>query len=113
VFSTDLTPDGTRRYLDAYAAGQPLPATLAGPGGGTAGSTLAADPSIGGQARGAFGTVTARIEDAGQDWTVTVPRAQVAALDPALLTADGTFNPDAVVDMLLIWNYTLATQGGQ
>jgi hypothetical protein len=113
VFSTGLTPDGTRRYLDAYAAGQPLPVSLAGPGGSTAGSTLAADPSIGGQARGAFGTVTARIEDTGQDWTVTVPRAQVAALDPALLTADGAFNPDAVVDLLLIWNYTLPIQGGQ
>ncbi|MEZ0109731.1 hypothetical protein ABH920_003745 [Catenulispora sp. EB89] len=115
VFSTDLTPDGGRRYLDAYAAGQPLPAALAGPGGTTASGALAPDAALGGQARCGYDDISTQIQDAGQNWTVTVPRAQIATLDPALVAADGTLNPDAVVDLVLVWSYTLGTtaQGGQ
>ncbi|MEU1229847.1 neuraminidase-like domain-containing protein [Streptomyces sp. NPDC005828] len=102
VLSTDLVPDGTKRYVDCYGSGTgDLNVTLTSPGGGGTPSTLSADPQLKGQPRARFTDAGGRVAEHDQDWLLTVP---VQGLDP-LLRKDGGLNPDAVVDVLLVWEY--------
>ncbi|MFD0076967.1 neuraminidase-like domain-containing protein [Streptomyces sp. NPDC127166] len=102
VLSTDLVPDGTKRYVDCYGNGTgDLTVTLTSPEGGGTPSTLTADPQLKGQPRARFTDAGGRVAEHDEDWLVTVP---VEGLDP-LLRKDGGLNPDAVVDVLLVWEY--------
>jgi hypothetical protein len=102
VLSTDLVPDGTKRYVDCYGSGTTdLRVTLTPPGGGGTPSTLSADPQLKGQPRARFTDAGGRVAEHDEDWLLTVP---VQGLDPLLRKDDG-LNPDAVVDVLLVWEY--------
>ncbi|WP_206055063.1 neuraminidase-like domain-containing protein [Nocardia sp. CS682] len=103
MLSRDLGPDGTTRLVDYYGEGEPLIATLAA-GTGRPAVKLLPDPTLGGMPRAGFPSITAEVEDRGQDWGVTVP---LTGLDPHLLTADGRLDPDAVLDLLLVCPFTV------
>ncbi|MFF4428113.1 neuraminidase-like domain-containing protein [Streptomyces sp. NPDC001513] len=101
VLSTDLVPDGSQRYVDCYADGAAgLTVTLTPPGGDPVPASLTADPQLKGQPRARFDT-EGQVAEHDEDWLVTVP---VQDLDPRL-RKEGGLNPDAVVDLLLVWQY--------
>ncbi|GHD82689.1 Tc toxin subunit A-related protein [Streptomyces goshikiensis] len=101
VLSTDLVPDGSKRYVDCYPDGAgDLTVTLALPAGDTVPAPLTADPQLNGQPRAVFDT-EGRVAEHDEDWVVTMP---LENLDPRL-RRDGGLNPDAVVDLLLVWQY--------
>ncbi|MGW3285411.1 Tc toxin subunit A-related protein [Streptomyces sp. NPDC001002] len=107
VLSADLVADNSKRYVSAYPGGGRLTVTLTGPGGTPhADGTLVADPGLGGQPHAGFDNIAGKVTETGQDWVITIPAAQIAALAPELLK-DGRLNPDAVADMLLVWNYSV------
>ncbi|MFB8278051.1 Tc toxin subunit A-related protein [Nocardia colli] len=103
VLSQDLGPDGTTRLVDYYREGDPLIATLA-TGGGRPAVELRPDPSLSGQPRAGFPSVTAEVKDAVQEWVVTVP---LTGIDSHLLTTEGRLDPDAVLDLLLVCPFTV------
>jgi hypothetical protein len=106
VLSRDLVPGETRRYVDAYPTGQaPLTVAVTPPGGTSVSATLQADPSLDGTPRVGFDQISTKVQDTPQDWVISL--TNVSQLDPVLLTTDGRLNPDAVVDVLLVWQYTL------
>ncbi|WP_406388643.1 neuraminidase-like domain-containing protein [Streptomyces sp. NBC_00211] len=101
VLSTDLAPDGTKRYVDCYAGGAAdLTVTLTSPQGQATPAPLTADPQLKGQPRARFDT-DGRVAEHDEDWLVTIP---LEGIDPRL-RKDGGLNPDAVVDLLLVWQY--------
>ncbi|WP_369230798.1 neuraminidase-like domain-containing protein [Streptomyces sp. R21] len=106
VLSRDLTADGDLRYVTAYGeADAALPLTLTAPDSRRQDTAkLKADAALKGQPRGAFTGLDGNVHDADQPWTVTLSREQIGAL-PAVLVRDGLLNPDAVVDLLLVWEY--------
>ncbi|MGW0875342.1 Tc toxin subunit A-related protein [Streptomyces sp. NPDC002740] len=105
VLSRDLTPDADQRYVTAYPQADPfLPLTLTAPDNRHDTADLKADAALKGQPRGAFTGLDASIHDTEQPWTVTVSRDRIGTL-PAVLVRDGLLNPDAVVDLLLVWEY--------
>ncbi|MFE7598362.1 neuraminidase-like domain-containing protein [Streptomyces sp. NPDC057494] len=100
VLSTDLA-DGSTRYVDCYGTGDSdLTLTLAPPGGDGIPATLSADPQLRDQPRARF-DVGGQVAEHDEDWLLTVP---IQSLDPRLLR-DGGLNPDAVVDLVLVWQY--------
>ncbi|WP_199856607.1 Tc toxin subunit A-related protein [Nocardia suismassiliense] len=103
VLSQDLGPDGSTRLVDYYREGEPLIATLAA-GTGRPAAKLLADPTLAGMPRAGFPSITAEVEDAAQDWVVTVA---LAGLDPHLRSTDGRLDPDAVLDLLLVCPFTV------
>ncbi|MEU9144234.1 neuraminidase-like domain-containing protein [Streptomyces sp. NPDC048349] len=101
VLSTDLAADGTTRYVDCYGDGAgDLTVTLTSPGGHSAPAPLTADPQLKGQPRARF-DVEGQVAEHDEDWVVTMP---LQGLDPRL-RKDGGLHPDAVVDLLLVWQY--------
>ncbi|MGW6946699.1 Tc toxin subunit A-related protein [Streptomyces xanthophaeus] len=107
VLSTDLVPGETGRYVDCYADGtEDLTVTLAPDGGTAVAAALTADPQLKGQPRARF-DVEGRVAERDEDWLLTM---DVDGLDPRLLK-DGGLNPDAVVDVLLVWQYALTGSG--
>ncbi|NEY30610.1 hypothetical protein GTU99_00010 [Streptomyces sp. PRKS01-65] len=101
VLSTDLVPDGSRRYVDCYGDGTAdLTVTLTSPEGTATPAPLTADPDLNGQPRAVF-DVEGRVAEQDRDWLLAMP---FEGLDP-LLRKDGGLNPDAVVDLLLVWRY--------
>lgn len=106
VLSQDLIPNGSKRYVDCYGDGQPLPATLITHNRQHT-ADLAADPSLAGLPRCTFEAVQAEVNGQEQTWTITIARDAVATLTPPLCTENKTLNPDAVLDLLLVSGYTL------
>ncbi|MFD3523519.1 neuraminidase-like domain-containing protein [Streptomyces sp. NPDC058653] len=106
VLSTDLVPGGTERYVDCFhEEGRADPTvTLTSPGGVATEAALSADPQLKGQPRARFTGAGGPVAERDEDWLVTVPLAE---LDPRLLK-DGGLDPDAVVDLLLVWEYTVS-----
>ncbi|MFE2146069.1 neuraminidase-like domain-containing protein [Streptomyces sp. NPDC059456] len=101
VLSTDLVPDGTTRYVDCYAGGTgDLTVTLTSPQGRATPAPLTADPQLKGQPRARL-DAEGQVAEHDEDWLVTLP---LQGLD-ARLRKDGGLNPDAVVDLLLVWQY--------
>ncbi|GGP94038.1 Tc toxin subunit A-related protein [Streptomyces melanogenes] len=110
VLSDGLAPGTTTRYLRLYADHEPLSATLTGPDGAHGGSALPANPALGGQPTAGFDGVKGKVTGTGQNWAITVPAERIAALAPELLR-DGRLNPDAFVDLLLVWQYSVEEVG--
>ncbi|MFI0481126.1 neuraminidase-like domain-containing protein [Actinomadura sp. 9N215] len=106
VLSQEPTPDGSGRYLDAYPDGQQLTAEVTTPTHQTATARLTADPVLAGQPRCAVTVAGGQVHEPGQEWTVSLSREEVERL-PQVLVRDGRLNPDAVLDLLLIWQYTV------
>ncbi|MGW8361966.1 Tc toxin subunit A-related protein [Streptomyces wedmorensis] len=101
VLSTGLVPDGSQRYVDCYGDGAgDLTVTLTSPAGVGTPAPLSADPQLKGQPRARF-DVEGLVAEHDEDWLLTVP---LDGLD-ARLRKDGGLNPDAVVDLLLVWQY--------
>ena len=104
VLSTDLIPDGSKSYVDCFPNGVgPVVATLTSPRNKTSQATLLADPALGGQPHGGFAGAGGQLSEAGENWGVTIP---VDGLEEHLRTGTA-INPDAVVDVLLVWPYTI------
>ncbi|MFF8731200.1 neuraminidase-like domain-containing protein [Streptomyces sp. NPDC015171] len=106
VLSRDLPPAGDLGYLAAYAGTPGVHATLTGPDGDHGTALLAADSTLRGQPLGTFTGVDEPLGGTEQPWTVSLSRADVGQL-PEILVRDGRLNPDAVVDLLLVWEYTV------
>ncbi|MFE5806233.1 neuraminidase-like domain-containing protein [Streptomyces sp. NPDC056491] len=112
ILSTDLVPDGSKRYLDCYPQRGPLTVALAGPGGTHGEPALVADPSLGGQPRAVVDGVHGQVAETEEDWVVTVPADKIAGLAPELLR-EGRLNPDGIVDLLLVWQHSVERAGGR
>ncbi|MFZ3495475.1 neuraminidase-like domain-containing protein [Streptomyces sp. 5.8] len=112
ILSTDLVPDGSKRYLDCFPQRGPLTVALSGPGGAHGEPTLVADPSLGGQPRSVVDGVHGQVAETEEDWVVTVPADKIAGLAPELLR-EGRLNPDGIVDLLLVWQHSVERAGGR
>ncbi|MFC9688247.1 neuraminidase-like domain-containing protein [Kribbella sp. NPDC056951] len=106
VLSHESVPDGSKKYVDCYPNN--VDASLAAPGI-TKDLTLKPDPNLAGLPRGATEGVAVEIKQAGQEWTVTMP---TDVFDP-LVFSDGKFNPEAVLDLLLVCQYGLPKENDQ
>ncbi|GAA4235106.1 hypothetical protein GCM10022254_41620 [Actinomadura meridiana] len=108
VLSQELTPDGSGRYLDAYPEGlrEQLTAKVTTPTHQSATVKLTVDAALSGQPRGALTVAGGQVHEPDQAWTVSLSREEVGQLPPVLVR-DGLLNPDAVLDLLLIWQYTV------
>jgi hypothetical protein len=112
VLSRDISPDGARSYVDLYG-GASLPVDIA-KGSIRGQATLGADPALDGQPRGRFTTITTEVGETDQEWAVTIARDAIAQLHEHLRAGGNRFNPEAVVDVLLVWQYTLkSNEDGQ
>ncbi|MER5711943.1 neuraminidase-like domain-containing protein [Streptomyces sp. NPDC002122] len=107
VLSGELRADGRKRYVDCYGDGEPLAGTLTARRGHSAEVRLSADPSLGGQPRGAVDGAGGAVTEVGEEWELTVPAEHIAALAADLREGSG-FAPEAVVDLLLVVRYTVA-----
>ncbi|WP_225826711.1 neuraminidase-like domain-containing protein [Streptomyces naphthomycinicus] len=109
VLSREPTPTADGSYLAAYAGAAPVHATLTGPDGGHDTVTLAADATLLGQPRGAFTGLSGPVLGTERAWTVSLSREDIRNLPPAV-ARDGRLNPEAVVDLLLVWEYTVTPE---
>ncbi|GHH82759.1 hypothetical protein GCM10018793_43130 [Streptomyces sulfonofaciens] len=109
VLSREPTPAGGTRYVSAYAGAEPVPVTLGAPDGRRATVPLVADALLEGQPRGAFTGPGGPVHGTEAAWTVSLSRAHILNL-PAALVRGGALNPDAVVDLLLVWEYTVEAE---
>lgn len=107
VLSGELRPDGRRRHVDCYGDGEPLTGTLVARGGHSAAIRLTADPSLGGQPKGAVDGAGGVVTEAGEEWELTVPADRITALAADLRDGPG-LDPEAVLDLLLVVRYTVA-----
>jgi hypothetical protein len=79
-------------------------AKLTDPRNNAVSATLVADPALGGQPHGGFTGAGGQLSEAGENWVATIP---VTGLETHLKSGNA-INPDAVVDVLLLWPYTIA-----
>ncbi|MEU0094821.1 neuraminidase-like domain-containing protein [Kribbella sp. NPDC006257] len=100
VLSHELIRDSSKRYVDCYST--KVKAKLTAPGV-TKNPELIADPNLARLPRGATQGVEVELKQTDQEWTVTLP---TAGWDPNIFS-DGRFNPEAVLDLLLVCQYQL------
>jgi hypothetical protein len=106
VLSKDLAERTGESYVDSYGEAQ-LAMRLSTSGSDLDPVNLTADPTLDGQPSAGF-DANATVTGTDQEWTVTLPNSEIMELAAVLRTPEGRLNPDAVVDLLLVWQYTIS-----